>query len=329
MTLLRDAHDVLLLDLDGTVYAGKDPIPGAVEALSGGSEKQYFVTNNASRAPEDVAEHLRSLGFATSAEFVVTSSEAAARVLAGKLGPGSRVLVVGTDALADEIAKVGLEPVRSADDDPVAVVQGHSVDTGWKMLAEAVLAIRAGALWVATNIDATLPTERGLVLGNGSMVAAVGNATEVEPIVAGKPAAPIMRDAIERSGARSALVVGDRLDTDIAGANETDLPSLLVLTGVSTAAELLRAPRHLRPTHIGPDLGVLNEDEIASRVDRKDGWAVRIEDDVLSVRFEGEGAPDAFEGALATLHVAWSGSAFGDVRFEGDHLGDLRSLLGC
>lgn len=329
MTLLRDAHDVLLLDLDGTVYAGKDPIPGAVEALSGGSEKQYFVTNNASRAPEDVAEHLRSLGFATSAEFVVTSSEAAARVLAGKLDPGSRVLVVGADALADEITKVGLQPVRSADDDPVAVVQGHSVDTGWKMLAEAVLAIRAGALWVATNIDATLPTERGLVLGNGSMVAAVRNATDIEPIVAGKPAAPIMHDAIERSEARSALVVGDRLDTDIAGANEIGLPSLLVLTGVSTAAELLRAPRHLRPTHIGPDLGVLNRDEIASSVGSKTGWTVGIDNEVLSVRYSGDGTPDAFEGALATLHVAWSGPAFSDVRFEGDRLGDLRSLLGC
>ena len=97
MTLLRDAHDVLLLDLDGTVYAGKDPIPGAVEALSGGSEKQYFVTNNASRAPEDVAEHLRGLGFDTSAEFVVTSSEAAARVLADRLDSGAPVLVVGTE----------------------------------------------------------------------------------------------------------------------------------------------------------------------------------------------------------------------------------------
>ncbi|WP_415977309.1 HAD-IIA family hydrolase [Rhodococcus sp. 077-4] len=329
MTLLRDAHDVLLLDLDGTVYAGKDPIPGAVEALSGGSEKQYFVTNNASRAPEDVAEHLRSLGFDTTAEFVVTSSEAAARVLAERLDPGARVLVVGTDALAKEITKVGLKPVRSADDDPVAVVQGHSVDTGWRMLAEAVLAIRAGALWVATNIDATLPTERGLVLGNGSMVAAVRNATDIEPIVAGKPASPIMHDAIERSGAHSALVVGDRLDTDIAGANETDLPSLLVLTGVSTAAELLHAPRHLRPTHIGPDLGVLNKEEIASSVGAKDGWAVGIDNGVLSVRYDGDVEPDPFEGALAVLHVAWSGSEFSDVRFEGDLLGDVRSLLGC
>ncbi|MBY4226770.1 HAD-IIA family hydrolase [Rhodococcus fascians] len=329
MTVLRDAHDVLLLDLDGTVYAGKEPIPGAVEALSGGSEKQYFVTNNASRAPSDVAEHLRELGFDTTAEFVVTSSEAAARVLADRFDPGSRVLVVGTDALATEIEKVGLTPVRSADEQPVAVVQGHSVDTGWPMLAEAVLAVRAGALWVATNVDATLPTERGLVLGNGSMVAAVRNATDVEPIVAGKPAAPIMRDAVERSGAKSALVVGDRLDTDIAGANEAALPSLLVLTGVSTAPELLRAPKHLRPTHIGSDLGVLNKDESASEVAGKDGWTVGIDDEVLSVRFEGAAEMDAFEGLLAVLDVAWSGSEFSDVRFDGDGLADLRSLLGC
>ncbi|MFI8566080.1 HAD-IIA family hydrolase [Rhodococcus sp. NPDC078407] len=329
MTLLRDAHDVLLLDLDGTVYAGKNPIPGAVEALSGGNEKQYFVTNNASRAPSDVAEHLRELGFDTSAEFVVTSSEAAARVLAGKLEPGSRVLVVGTDALAAEIHKVGLRPVRSADDEPVAVVQGHSVDTGWPILAEAVLAVRSGALWVATNIDATLPTERGLVLGNGSMVAAVRNATGVEPLVAGKPAAPIMRDAVERSGARSALVVGDRLDTDIAGANEAALPSLLVLTGVSTAPELLRAAEHLRPTHIGPDLGVLNQEESVSTVGRKDGWTIGIEDRILSVRFDGAAEVDAFQGLLAVLDIAWSGAEFVDLRFDGEGLADLRSLLAC
>lgn len=327
--MLRGAHDVLLLDLDGTVYAGKDPIPGAVEALSGGSETQYFVTNNASRAPGDVADHLRALGFDTSAQFVVTSSEAAARVLAGRLDPGSRVLVVGTDALADEVTKVGLVPVRSADAGPAAVVQGHSVDTGWEILAEAVLAIRAGAFWVATNTDATLPTERGLVLGNGSMVAAVRSATGIEPVVAGKPAAPIMRDAIERSGARSALVVGDRLDTDIAGANQVDLPSLLVLTGVSTAEELLRAPQHLRPTHVGLDLGVLNEDEGASAIGGKDGWTVGVDGNTLVVEFDGDADPRPLEGLLAVLHVAWSEIEFSNIRCHDARLGDLRALLGC
>lgn len=328
MTTLRALHDVLLLDLDGTVYAGKDPIPGAVEALAGGEEKQYFVTNNASRSPGDVAEHLRELGFDTSADFVVTSSQAAARMLAEKLEAGARVLVVGTDALAQEIAEVGLRPVRSADDRPVALVQGHSTDTGWSMLAEAVLSVDAGALWVATNTDATLPTERGLVLGNGSMVAAVRHATGVEPFVAGKPAAPIMRDAIARSGAERALVVGDRLDTDIAGANESDLPSLLVFTGVSTVWDTVRASADLRPTYIGLDLDALNAEVAHAAIRERPGWSVEDDEGTLTVRYLG--ATDAMatiDGVAAILDRAWSIPVVNDIRLLGDGMDDLRELL--
>ena len=181
MTTLAHLHDCLLLDLDGTVFRGHEPTEGAIGALADTSSRTLFVTNNASRRAEEVADHLRDLGFTASAEDVVTSAQSAAHLLAQQLAPKSRVLVVGTDALAEEISTVGLTPVREFADEPVAVVQGHSVETGWPQLAEAALAIRAGALWVAANVDKTLPSERGLLPGNGSMVAALRTATDAVP----------------------------------------------------------------------------------------------------------------------------------------------------
>lgn len=327
MTTLRSAHDVLLLDLDGTVYQGDKPVVGAADALRGGTEKRYFVTNNASRSPKHVAEHLRALGFDTSEDFVVTSAQVAARMLAEKLTPGDAVMVVGTEALADEISTVGLTPVRSADQSPVAVVQGHNVDTGWKALAEAVFAIQSGALWVATNMDATLPTERGFAPGNGSMVAVVRTATGAEPEVAGKPASPIMRDAIRLSSASSPLVVGDRLDTDIAGAHATGIPSLLVLTGVSSAVDALRAVESERPTHIGFDLDVLNQPAEASSVGVKPGWSASVGAGVLTVSHDGTTAVNTLDGLLTAASVGWSATDWDRVEVVGSGLDELRALL--
>ena len=189
---LAQEYDCLLLDLDGTVFRGHELTDGAAESLEKAAGRKLFVTNNASRSADQVAGHLHDIGLPTTAEDVVTSAQSAAHVLADQLEPGSRVLVVGTESLADEITAVGLRPVRSYDDKPDAVVQGHSPETGWAILAEAALAIRAGALWVAANVDATLPTERGLLPGNGSMVAALKAATDAEPQVAGKPAPTLL-----------------------------------------------------------------------------------------------------------------------------------------
>ncbi|QIS19322.1 HAD-IIA family hydrolase [Nocardia terpenica] len=259
MTRLRDRFGALLLDLDGTLYRGDAVIPGAPEALSAGEQVLVYVTNNASRAAGAVARHLSELGFAAGEGDVVTSAQAAAHVLAGRLAPGAAVLVVGTDDLVAEIDRVGLRPVRRFDGEaPAAVVQGHSPQTAWPDLAEAAYALRAGALWVATNTDATLPNERGLAPGNGSMVAALRSATELEPAVAGKPYAPLMEDALERAATRAALVVGDRLDTDIDGAHCVDLPSLLVLTGVSTLTDLRKQPADRLPTYLADSLDALN-----------------------------------------------------------------------
>jgi len=304
---LSARYDAILADLDGTVYAGQDEIPGASAALAG--LNVYYVTNNASRRPAEVVAHLTELGFETEIDRVVTSAQSAARLLADQLPSGALVLVVGTDGLADEVREVGLSVTRSADDKPAAVVQGHSPDTGWAILSEAVLAVNAGALWVACNIDPTLPTERGLLVGNGSMVAAVAHATGRQPQVAGKPAAPLMKDSIAAANAERPLVVGDRLDTDIAGANEVGVDSLLVLTGVSTALDVIRAAPHQRPTYVAGDLSALAE-KLSPAAAGAPGWRVQIDGNQLRA----SGSADATDAGLlpALLAAAWSGSERSD-----------------
>ena len=200
-----------------------------------------------------------------------------------QLPADARVLIVGTESLANEIAAVGLRPVRKFDDKPVAVVQGLSLTIGWPDLAEAALAIRAGALWVAANVDPTLPTERGLLPGNGSLVAALRAATGAEPQVAGKPAPTLLNDAVARGDFRNPLVIGDRLDTDIEGANAAGLPSLMVLTGVSTALDAVYAVPAQRPSYIAHDLRSLHQDAELLAVGPQAGWHVAVGADAVTV----------------------------------------------
>jgi HAD superfamily hydrolase (TIGR01450 family) len=280
---LAQQYDCLLLDLDGTVFRGHELTEGAVESLDKAPGRKLFITNNASRSAEEVAAHLRDLGLAATADGVVTSAQSAARLLAAELPAKSRVLIVGTESLADEIAAVGLRPVRLWQDKPDAVVQGHSTETAWANLAEAALAIRAGALWVAANVDPTLPTERGLLPGNGSMVAALKTATDEEPRVAGKPAPTLMTDALARGDFRAPLVVGDRLDTDIAAANAAGLPSMMVLTGASSARDVVHAKNGHRPTYIGYDLRSLHQAADALAVAPQPAWRVETDDASMTV----------------------------------------------
>ncbi|MFD5831232.1 HAD-IIA family hydrolase [Lentzea sp. NPDC060358] len=257
---LVDRYDALLIDLDGTVYRGAEVVPGAVEAVARARAHGVgirFVTNNASRSPQAVAEHLLELGFDTSVEEVSTSSQAGAAMLAERLPQHSTVLVLGTKALEAEVLKRGLTPTDTAEG-AVAVLQGLSMDLGWRELAEAAVAIRSGALWVACNVDVTLPTERGLLPGNGSLVAALKAATDQEPLVAGKPATPLLQQAAKDLGAHRPLVIGDRLDTDVLGAVNAGMDSLLVLTGVSTEEDAQALPAAQRPTYVGADLSVLH-----------------------------------------------------------------------
>ncbi|UXA04396.1 HAD-IIA family hydrolase [Mycobacterium sp. SMC-2] len=310
MTSVARQYDCLLLDLDGTLFRGRRPTEGAVQALAEVRSRAFFVTNNASRSAAEVAAHLTELGFSATADDVATSAQSAARLLAGQLPPGAPVLIVGTDALADEVAAVGLRPVRRFDDGPVAVVQGLSMTIGWPDLAEAALAIRSGALWVAANVDPTLPTERGLLPGNGSMVAALRAATGAEPQVAGKPAPGLLTDAAARGDFRAPLVVGDRLDTDIEGANAAKLPSLMVLTGVNSARDAVYAEPAHRPTYIGHDLRALHAEGEQLAIGPQPGWRVEVSD---RVTVSGAG-PDDGDGLSIVRAVA---RAVWDARFDG------------
>lgn len=310
MAALVAGHDCLLLDLDGTVFRGHQPTVGAVQTLATVPARKLFVTNNASRTPAEVAEHLCALGFQAAADDVVTSAQSAANLLATRVVSGSRVLVVGTDALAAEVQRVGCVPVRRFDDEPVAVVQGHSPRTGWPDLAEAALAIRAGALWVAANVDRTLPSERGLLPGNGAMVAALRAATDREPVVAGKPQPALLNDALARGTFSAPLVVGDRLDTDIAGANAAGLPSLMVLTGVNTAEDVIRAPAAQRPGYLAPDLRSLYAAPDELRVGPHPAWRIEIRRDdeaeaQVVVHGTGREGGDALSAVRATAAAVW------------------------
>jgi HAD superfamily hydrolase (TIGR01450 family) len=259
---LQDAYDVLLVDLDGVVHLGDEVLsaaPAALAAARAAGLRIRFVTNNAARTAEQVADRLGGFGVEAEPSEVVTSSAVAARVLADRLPRHAPVLVVGGDGLRRPVAETGLCPVASADDDPVAVVQGWSPDLTWSLLAEGALAVRRGAWWVATNADATLPSPRGPLPGNGSMVAAIRHATGRKPDVVGKPAPDMFAVAAHDAHARSPLVVGDRLDTDIAGAVAAGFPSLLVLSGVSTRKEADGAPPECRPTFVGADISALQQ----------------------------------------------------------------------
>jgi HAD superfamily hydrolase (TIGR01450 family) len=254
---LVSRFDALLADLDGVVYAGPHAIPGAVESLkqlSGLGIGLGYVTNNASRSPAEVAAHLRELGAPAEDNQVVSSSQAAADLLASLLSPGSRILITGSPALAREIELAGLVPVGSQDEEPVAVVQGFSPAIGWKDLAEATYVVNAGALWVATNTDMSIPQARGIAPGNGTLVAAVAAATGQQPKVAGKPEAPLFHSAAKRLGAERPLVVGDRLDTDILGGNNAGFATVAVLTGVDSRETILAARSAERPNYIIGDL---------------------------------------------------------------------------
>ena len=258
---LSEHYDAALLDLDGVVYLGGTPIPGAADALADAAKigmKLAYVTNNASRSPNAIAAQLTGMGVAATAADIVTSAQAAAHVLADRLPAGAPVLVVGGTGLRLAVRERGLRPVTTAADQPLAVVQGYSPGISYGLLAEAALALNAGALYVASNADATLPTPRGPQPGNGSLVQVLVTATGHEPIVAGKPEPPLHAESVQRVGAKRPLVVGDRLDTDIEGAVRGGSDSMLVLTGVSRPADVLLAGPRRRPSYLAADLAGLN-----------------------------------------------------------------------
>ena len=309
---LDAVYDVALLDLDGVVYIGGAAIPGAAEALSkagAAGMRLAYVTNNASRTPAAVAALLASLGVPAAPEDVVTSAQAAARLLAERLPAGSPVLVIGGTGLRMALRERGLRPVSTAADKPRAVVQGFAPDVSYSTLAEGGLAVRAGALFVASNGDLTIPGRHGIAPGNGSLIQVIATATGVQPLVAGKPEPPLHRESVLRTGARHPLVVGDRLDTDIEGADRAGTDSLLVLTGVTRPADVVLAPPSQRPTYLAEDLaGLLGPHPETEEMDGGygcGGWTARRDGDRLELAGQGV----RIDGLRALCAAAWAADA--------------------
>ncbi len=310
--VLAEAYEAAFFDLDGVVYLGPEPVEGAAEGIHALRQRGLgvaFVTNNASRTPRAVADQLNGLGIEAEPDDVVTAAQAGAKLLAGRLSPGARVLIVGSSALADEISAVGLTPVREIEPTPDAVIQGLDSDTTIGSLGEAGIAIQRGALWLATNTDPTRPTEQGLVPGNGAGVAMVRTAVDVDPLVAGKPAAPLIQETIRRLGSSRAIFVGDRTDTDIAGGAAAGLDTMLVFTGAHGKADLLAAVGPQRPTHIGADLRALDEPaaEVQTAGDRvRCGAASAWTDDgVACVQGAGDTVADQLDALRALAALVW------------------------
>ncbi|MGW8380313.1 HAD hydrolase-like protein [Streptomyces sp. ODS28] len=322
---LGSAYDTALLDLDGVVYAGGDAVPHAVESLERAREggmRLAYVTNNAARTPGTVAEHLTELGVPAEPSDVITSAQAVARLIAEQVPDGARVLWVGGEGLRVALRERGLTVVESADEDPAAVVQGYGgPELPWGRLAEAALAVQRGVPWFASNADLTIPSGRGIAPGNGAAVEVVRIATRwmrdaPEPQVAGKPLPPMHRESVLRTGAERPLVVGDRLDTDIEGAWAGGVDSLLVLTGVTDAAQLLAAgPRH-RPTYVGRDLRDLLEHQPEVEESAEGfacgGWTAYAGEGALELAGDGE----PLDGLRALCAAAWTRGGDGACELE-------------
>lgn len=275
---LFERYRGIVCDLDGVVYRGHEAVPHAVEALEtvrAAGVGIAYATNNASRTPQEVCEQLHGLGLTLEVGNVLTSAQASARHLAGVLAAGSRVLAIGGAGVRLALTESGLVPILPADvaaahatknsAEPVqAVLQGLSADVTWSDLSEGAYAIQDGALWVATNGDTTLPTHRGLAPGNGALVSTIRRAVQTDPHVVGKPEAPLYLVCAEVLGCEPAatLAVGDRLDTDMAGAAKAGMDGLYVRTGVSRPRDVALADPAIRPRYLAADLRGLTQEYV-------------------------------------------------------------------
>ena len=279
---IAKAYQLALLDLDGVVYRGKNPVEHAAQSIrqaeSLGMTIEY-TTNNSSRFQHVVAEQLRGFDLDVEPWQVITSSVVAARMVAKAMPAGARVLVIGAEHLREEVTRNGLVIVDGAADRPDAVIQGWFPQMTWQMMAEAAFAVEAGATYFVTNRDLTIPRELGIAPGCGSMIRAVIAATGVEPVAsAGKPESYMYDEARELNASEGfdlvpkehSIAIGDRLDTDIEAGNRGGYDSLAVLTGVTNPHELMLAPAHLRPTYVAPDLRAFAE-TMPEPVDHGDG----------------------------------------------------------
>lgn len=309
---LIDIHDAALFDLDGVVYLGPEAVEGAPEAIAAlreGGAGVAFVTNNAARPPAVVVDQLRSLGIPCEVSDVVTSAQAITAVMARELPAGAKVLVIGTEALADEVRNVGLRVVDSWTEEPDAVVQGYHPTITWDRFNDAAHAIQRGARWFVSNIDLNRPTHLGLVPGAGAQMAIVASSVDVEPVIAGKPCPPLLEATIARLGSTAPIFIGDRLDTDIEGANNVSIPSLFVFTGAHGKHDLVAAPANQRPTTIGASLAALLEPmRVAAPTD--DGWVcgtatARARGELIELDGVENTLASQLDGLWALTQLAW------------------------
>ena len=271
--------DVLILDLDGVVYIGPDAVPYAIDALNSLAStgtRLTAATNNASRPATEVAAHLQRLGLAMADHDVITSAQAAAEHLAERLAAGAPVLAIGGPGVALALREVGLEPLHASADLPAtsavadaaeAVLMGYGPLVAWFDLAAAQWAIDRGKYWVATNGDPTVPQPYGRAPGNGAFVALLERSTGKTPVVIGKPQPALFASILRRTGATDALVIGDRLDTDVDGARASGIRSVFVLTGVQTLADLRQRPRAQWPDYIAQDMRSLLQPPVVMTMD--------------------------------------------------------------
>jgi glycerol-1-phosphatase len=325
--VLIDSFDSLLLDLDGVVYRGKKAIAGAVESITKAQrlgKSVGYITNNASRTPSQIAMQLREFGISIEDHQIIGSARAAAKLLAGKIPSGSKVLVVGGEGLRTEVEALGFSLVASSEELPSAVIQGFSPEVGWKDLAEAAFAIQNGAIWIATNQDWTLPLEKGIAPGNGTLVGAVHTAVGILPEFAGKPFRPIFDSALSELGFQKPLVIGDRLDTDIKGAVAAGLESAAVLTGIAGNRELLGAKSDERPNYILTDLSELFSDYPKPKRTKSSVSFGQSEVEIIGDRLMiSAGNPSAVDTIRAATDLVWSsGRPIYGLQVDAKLLGD-------
>ena len=314
-----EAHDLVMFDLDGVVYVSGHVIDGVAERIdrvrSAGAHVA-FVTNNASRTPEQVARKLRDLGVSAVDTDVVTSAQAAARLLADQHGSGAKILLLGGEGLRVALTEAGLEPVEDPDG-AVAVASGYGPDVRWRDIMRVATLVRDGLPYVASNTDMTIPTSYGLAPGHGVLVQTITGFAGVEATVAGKPEKPLMEETVLRVGGDRPIMVGDRLDTDIEGAHALGVPSLLVLTGVTWLEQLVAATPELRPSYISPTLeGLFEPHPVPTEEDGAallNGWTASVENGRLVVDGEGSDADWWRVAAVAAWHHLDDGGTPADV----------------
>ena len=314
---LVEAHDLVMFDLDGVVYIESAPVPGAPEQLArlrDESTKLAFITNNASRPPEAVVEKLAGIGVEADPHEVVTSAQAAAHLLVERHGEGAVIACLGAAGLEEALRDVGLEPAAVDDSRAVALATGYGPDVPWRDVMRAAVLVRDGLPWVASNTDMSLPTKFGQAPGHGVLVDMLERFSGVKAVVAGKPQRPLLDETIRRMGGTTPLMVGDRLDTDIEGANNLGIDSLLVMTGVTALPELVAAGPELRPTYVAADLQGLFVPHPAPDRDgsqwRCGEWRATVSEGRLEV--SGEGSADDWWRAVACAawdHLDRAGSA--------------------